>query len=86
MKELKSFGFNRFDIKVKTRNKAGQQHFKLELANSNGFVVGEDEQRCIAIANFLSEMKADSRRAAVLFDDPVNSLSHQWNTKVAKRQ
>ncbi|EKO3494856.1 AAA family ATPase [Vibrio fluvialis] len=89
VKELKSFGFNRFDIKVKTRNKAGQQQFKLELANSNESVVGkvasEGEQRCIAIASFLSEMKADSRRSAVLFDDPVNSLSHQWSAKVAKR-
>ncbi|MGR5480345.1 AAA family ATPase [Vibrio chagasii] len=89
VKELKSFGFNRFDINVKTRNKAGQQQFKLELANSNESVVGkvasEGEQRCIAIASFLSEMKADSRRSAVLFDDPVNSLSHQWSAKVAKR-
>lgn len=88
-KELKSFGFNRFDINVKTRNKAGQQQFKLELANSNEAVVGkvasEGEQRCIAIASFLSEMKADSRQSAVLFDDPVNSLSHQWSAKVAKR-
>ncbi|WP_372384068.1 AAA family ATPase [Vibrio sp. BS-M-Sm-2] len=89
VKELKSFGFNRFDINVKTRNKAGQQQFKLELAKSNESVVGkvasEGEQRCIAIASFLSEMKADSRRSAVLFDDPVNSLSHQWSAKVAKR-
>lgn len=89
VKELKSFGFNRFDINVKTRNIAGQQQFKLELANSNESVVGkvasEGEQRCIAIASFLSEMKADSRRSAVLFDDPVNSLSHQWSAKVAKR-
>ncbi|CDT43954.1 MULTISPECIES: AAA family ATPase [Vibrio] len=89
VEELKSFGFNRFNINVKTRNKAGQQQFKLELANSNESVVGkvasEGEQRCIAIASFLSEMKADSRKSAVLFDDPVNSLSHQWSAKVAKR-
>lgn len=89
IKELKSFGFNRFDINVRTRTRAGQQQFKLELANSNELVVGkvasEGEQRCIAIASFLSEMKADSRQSAVLFDDPVNSLSHQWSAKVAKR-
>ncbi len=30
-------------------------------------------------------MLADKRKSAVVFDDPVNSLSHQWSHKVAKR-
>tara|TARA_R110000772_G_scaffold268584_1_gene396597 strand:- start:1263 stop:3848 length:2586 start_codon:yes stop_codon:yes gene_type:complete len=87
--ELNAFGFNRFTIEVKTRNKGGHQQFKLHLSNSGESVVAkvasEGEQRCIAIASFLAEMKADARESAVIFDDPVNSLSHQWSARVADR-
>ncbi|KGJ89604.1 AAA family ATPase [Colwellia psychrerythraea] len=87
--ELNAFGFNRFTIEVKTRNKGGHQQFKLLLSNSGESVVAkvasEGEQRCIAIASFLAEMKADARESAVIFDDPVNSLSHQWSARVADR-
>ncbi|MGF2252679.1 AAA family ATPase [Yersinia ruckeri] len=89
--ELKNFGFDRFRIKVDSRNKSGVQQFKLSLADENDNVIGalsvasEGEQRCIAIASFLAEMNADSRKSAVIFDDPVNSLSHEWSSRVAKR-
>lgn len=87
--ELKQFGFTRFSVNVQTRNSGGQQQFKLSIANAGEPVVArvasEGEQRCIAIAAFLAEMKADNRQSAVIFDDPVNSLSHQWSSKVAAR-
>lgn len=87
--ELKSFGFTRFSVKVQTRNSGGQQQFKLSIANAGEPIVAkvasEGEQRCIAIAAFLAEMKADKRQSAIIFDDPVNSLSHQWSSKVAAR-
>lgn len=89
--ELDSFGFNRFKIKIDTRNRFGTQQFKLSLADENDTTIGslnvasEGEQRCIAIASFLAEMKADARKSAVIFDDPVNSLSHEWTSRVAKR-
>lgn len=89
--ELQSFGFDRFRVKVESRNRSGVQQFKLSLADENNNVIGalsvasEGEQRCIAIASFLAEMKADSRKSAVIFDDPVNSLSHEWSSRVAKR-
>lgn len=89
--ELKSFGFERFRVKVESRNKSGTQQFKLSLADESDNVIGalgvasEGEQRCIAIASFLAEMKADSRKSAVIFDDPVNSLSHEWSGRVAQR-
>ncbi|MFT7111138.1 MAG: hypothetical protein ACI843_002817 [Psychrobacter glaciei] len=87
--ELNAFGFTRFTIEVQTRNKGGQQQFMLKLSNSGEPIVAkvasEGEQRCIAIASFLAEMKADARESAVIFDDPVNSLSHQWCVKVAER-
>lgn len=89
--ELKSFGFDRFRVKVESRNRSGVQQFKLSLADRNNNVIGalsvasEGEQRCIAIASFLAEMKADFRKSAIIFDDPVNSLSHEWSSRVAKR-
>ena len=89
--ELRDFGFERFKVKVDTRNRSGAQQFKLSLADENDAtiatlgVASEGEQRCIAIASFLAEMKADSRKSAVIFDDPVNSLSHEWSSRVARR-
>tara|TARA_R110002020_G_scaffold37774_3_gene113909 strand:- start:4673 stop:7258 length:2586 start_codon:yes stop_codon:yes gene_type:complete len=87
--ELKKFGFTRFSVDVQTRNSGGQQQFKLSIENAGEPIVAkvasEGEQRCIAIAAFLAEMTADNRQSAVIFDDPVNSLSHQWSSKVAAR-
>lgn len=89
--ELRDFGFERFKVKVDTRNRSGEQQFKLSIADENDVtiatlgVASEGEQRCIAIASFLAEMKADARRSAVIFDDPVNSLSHEWSSRVARR-
>lgn len=87
--ELKSFGFTRFSVDVQTRNSGGHQQFKLSIAESGEQIVAkvasEGEQRCIAIAAFLAEMKVDNRQSTVIFDDPVNSLSHNWSVKIAER-
>lgn len=87
--ELDRFGFSRFKVSPKTRGKAGAQLMKLEILDGReplvSKVASEGEQRCISIACFLAEMKADKRKSAVIFDDPVNSLSHQWSYRVAKR-
>lgn len=87
--ELRQFGFTRFSIQVQTRNTGGDQQFKLAIADAGEPIVAkvasEGEQRCIAIAAFLAEMKADNRDSTVIFDDPVNSLSHQWSSRVAAR-
>ncbi len=87
--ELRQFGFTRFSVQVQTRNTGGNQQFKLAIADADEPIVAkvasEGEQRCIAIAAFLAEMKADSRDSTVIFDDPVNSLSHQWSSRVAAR-
>lgn len=86
--ELKQFGFIRFSVKAKSRNKSGSQQFKLEIeevGQSVSSIASEGEQCCIAIAAFLAELKADNRKSAVIFDDPVDSLSHQWRSRVASR-
>lgn len=87
--ELKQFGFIRFSVKAQTRNRAGNQQLKFVIEEGDeplvSKIASEGEQRCIAIAAFLAEMKADQRKSAVIFDDPVNSLSHQWRSRVAER-
>ncbi len=87
--ELKKFGFNRFEVVPQTRGKSGAQLLRLEISDCGeplvAKVASEGEQRCIAIACFLAEMRADHRKSAVIFDDPVNSLSHQWSGRVARR-
>ncbi len=87
--ELKRFSFNRFNVVPKTRGKSGAQLLRLEVSKSGeplvAKVASEGEQRCIAIACFLAEMRVDHRKSAVIIDDPVNSLSHKWSGRVAKR-
>lgn len=87
--ELKRFGFNRFKVNPQTRGKSGAQLLRLEISDCGeplvAKVASEGEQRCIAIACFLAEMRVDQRKSAIIFDDPVNSLSHQWSGRVAKR-
>jgi energy-coupling factor transporter ATP-binding protein EcfA2 len=87
--ELKKFGFNRYKVEAKTRGSLGAQLMKLTIDGCNeshvSNIASEGEQRCIAIACFLAEIEADARKSAVIFDDPVNSLSHQWSARVAKR-
>jgi energy-coupling factor transporter ATP-binding protein EcfA2 len=87
--ELNKFGFDRFNVEVKTRGSASQQLAKLEITDGSKNVVAEiaseGEQRCIAIACFMAEIISDGRRSAVIFDDPVNSLDHRWREDIGKR-
>lgn len=87
--ELKALGFNRFTVKIESRNRGGHQQFKLVIEDSGepavAKVASEGEQRCIALASFFAEMRADGRKSSVVFDDPVNSLSHQWRAVIARR-
>lgn len=87
--ELNKFGFDRFNVKVKTRGSSSQQLSKLEIIDGSNNVVAEiaseGEQRCIAIACFMAEIISDGRRSAVIFDDPVNSLDHRWREDIGKR-
>lgn len=48
-------------------------------------VVSEGEARCLSIASFFAELSTATDRSAILFDDPVSSLDHNWRANVAKR-
>jgi len=48
-------------------------------------ILSEGENRCIALAAFLSELATSSHNSALVFDDPVSSLDHLHREAVAKR-
>jgi hypothetical protein len=48
-------------------------------------VVSEGEARCLSIASFFAELSTAEDRSAILFDDPVSSLDHNWRDSVAAR-
>lgn len=67
----------------------GSPNYKLSLLSSPGTdlstVLSEGEQTCVAIAAFLAELATSSHKSALVFDDPVSSLDHDWRSKVAAR-
>ncbi len=67
----------------------GSPNYKLSLLSSPGTdlstVLSEGEQTCVAIAVFLAELATSSHKSALVFDDPVSSLDHDWRSKVADR-
>ncbi|SDY48560.1 AAA family ATPase [Pseudomonas salomonii] len=87
--ELKELGFKNYTVAANTRSSNGSQLFKISLAESNSIgvhqIASEGEQKCLALASILAELKADNRRSGVIFDDPVNSLDHKWRLKIARR-
>ena len=68
----------------------GQKRFKISLQGAPdntevSHVLSEGEFRCIALAGFLAELSTEQSGSALIFDDPVCSLDHQWRRKVAYR-
>lgn len=48
-------------------------------------ILSEGEQRAIAIASFLAELRLSGHPGAIIFDDPVSSLDHHRRQDVATR-
>ncbi len=67
----------------------GALYHKLVLKRATGVelprVVSEGEARTLSIAAFFAELSTSSDRSAILFDDPVSSLDHNWRENVARR-
>lgn len=86
--ELEKLGFKNLDIGTETRGLRGKQMFRLHITGKENRIIeiaSEGEQKCIALASFLSELTVDDRKSAIIFDDPINSLDHKWRRKFAKR-
>jgi len=67
----------------------GVPKFRIGLATRAdarvGDVLSEGEHRCIALAAFLCELATADDRSAIVFDDPVCSLDHEYRDVFAER-
>ncbi len=87
--ELQALGVYEIKVSMKPSSAKAKTTFKLVLENEAGGspadVLSEGEQRAIAIASFLAEVKLSKGHGGVVFDDPVSSLDHARRERVAKR-
>lgn len=75
-----------FKAEIVQRGSKGKTLKKLAIkGHVPGEVLSEGEQRAIAIANFLAEVKMQPNNVAIIFDDPVSSLDHKRRNVIAKR-
>lgn len=87
--ELRSLKVHELYIGMKPESPGGKTQFKLTLQLPGGgtpaAVLSEGEQRAIAIASFLAEIRLGKGRGGIVFDDPVSSLDHRRRWEVAER-
>ena len=88
--ELEGLRFHHVEIQmVAAGGSRGALYHKLQLRRAPGAevskVVSEGEARCLSIASFFAELSTAAERSAILFDDPVSSLDHNWRSNVAER-
>lgn len=88
-KELEQLKVHELKIVMKPESSRGRTTFKLVLEVPGGgapsSILSEGEQRAIAIASFLAEVKLGKGLGGVVFDDPVSSLDHRRRWEVAER-
>lgn len=87
--ELRSLKVHDLFVGMKAESPGGKTQFKLTLQLPGGgtpsAVLSEGEQRAIAIASFLAEIRLGKGRGGIVFDDPVSSLDHRRRWEVAER-
>ena len=88
--ELVALRFRHVEVQmVSAGGSRGALYHKLQLRRAPGVqvprIVSEGEARCLSVASFFAELSTDSDRSAILFDDPVSSLDHNWRGSVAER-
>ena len=87
--ELEKLKVHHLKVVMKPESPGGRTQFKLTLRLPGGgapaAILSEGEQRAIAIASFLAEIKLGKGRGGIVFDDPVSSLDHRRRWEVAER-
>lgn len=88
-RELQALGVNEIKVAMKPTSSKAKTTFKLVLENDAGVspidILSEGEQRAIAIASFLTEVRLSNGPGGVVLDDPVSSLDHARRERVASR-
>jgi len=89
--ELRSLGAGhiKLDLVPEVRTGTPSHYLKLySITHENvsvSNVLSEGEQRAVALASLLAEVRRASYFSGLVFDDPVSSLDHIWRHRVAKR-
>lgn len=90
--ELSALGSTRVSISVKPTGAGGETAHEMLLDGVTTLskvrlsqVLSEGEARVIAIAGFLAELQLAKHANAIVFDDPVSSLDHEFTAKIAAR-
>lgn len=89
--EFKILGIEKMRLRpsLVSKGKKGRLFNAFELGVANpppiSRVLSEGEQKAIAIASFMAELRVSGHKQAVVFDDPVTSLDHMRRGKVAFR-
>lgn len=87
--ELKLLKVHRLSVVMKPESPGGKTQFKLILQLPGGgtpaAILSEGEQRAIAIASFMAELRLGKGQGGIVLDDPVSSLDHRRRWEVAER-
>lgn len=87
--ELQLLNVHQLQVAMKPESPGGKTQFKLALELPGGgslsAILSEGEQRAIAIASFLAELKLGKGLGGIVLDDPVSSLDHARRERVASR-
>lgn len=87
--ELRALSVHDVQIAMKPESRGGRTQYKLALQLPGGgtpsAILSEGEQRAIAIASFLAEVRLGKGLGGIVFDDPVSSLDHRRRWHVASR-
>lgn len=88
--EAKTLGLQRVPVElVFDRSSKGISYIKVALNGAQdspvATVLSEGEQRITAIAGFFADLAESGDNSALVFDDPVSSLDHEFRVKVANR-
>lgn len=89
--ELKQIGFQSLQLELLPgQGEYGAKKFQITIKDAKlparcDHVLSEGEQKCISLAGFFTELATEPAKSAIIFDDPVSSLDHNWRRKIANR-
>lgn len=86
--ELAKIGYPNLDVDIKSAGtKKGRSSTKLVLTKDKEvkLILSEGEQKAVALALFIAEIRLQKTTNPIILDDPVNSLDHKIAGKFTER-
>lgn len=88
--EIKRLNLDRLNVDLRPSTRVGETHLGLRLADAPDVrtvaqIASEGEQRALALAFFLAEVRASDSDGGIVLDDPVSSLDDERCTYIASR-